>query len=768
MRGRLGFLVPVVLPCVLLGCGGGGGGGSGSSPPSPPPPPANTAPTITTTSFSVDEDAELASVIAATDAQGHAVTFELVTDAQHGTVSDFTSSGEFTYQGATDFSGNDTFTVRAMDSQGAAATATITVTVVPVNDPPSMDDASFTVLEDTDLAETLTALDVDGDALTFSVASDPEHGQLISFSADGTFTYRPESEYSGADSFEVRVSDTEGSEIVGTVSITVSAVNDAPTVRDDVITASGASPLIDVLANDTDPDGETLTLTLEGDPDFGTATVENGRIRLALPAGFQGFDTFTYRATDAAGEGATARVVVFIDSEPVRFFYVTNEDAELARNLYVDDLLSRRRATSFDSDDATVLGPWVFVSKNGRTVLFDEVDNTGVGGRKFWTAVPADGSAEPRRINAPLAAGETIELASDLSPDGHWVAFRIRDANAESRYYLADLTSDEAPREIVAPAGAAAIEATSMDIVFDEQSQYFFVPVWMNVSGDLGMTLYRASVNDPSTLQLFFSPAVAGRLTYAAFAEMGGARTIVISYEPSGTRVYLTRATDPTNPVPLTPAIADPDLAMGDYRVDWVHNRLLFNVDSQPWITPVTSTVHIADLATGDWTALGDLPADLFGPQLWEIHASGTTALFSTWVDDGMTGLAEEIREVDLVSGAPTRLFERTGSGLLGGQYTNDGEAVLLASFGSIQVAPRNDPTNPKALFTEASMSNYRFSPDGKIISVAAAPFSDPLNDDSVYAVNQTTAAGTFTKRLVQVTNREIPYVGIVAVAPRY
>src|SRR5690606_42153187 len=101
-------------------------------------------------------------------------------------------------------------------------------------------------------------------------------------------------------------------------------------------------------------------------------------------------------------------------------------------------------------------------------------------------------------------------------------------------------------------------------------------------------------------------------------------------------------------------------------------------------------------------------------------------------------------------------------------QYTNDRDGVLLASLGSIQAAPRSDPMNAKALFTEASMSNYRFSPDGKIISVAAAPFSDPLQDDSVYAVNQTTAAGTITKRLVQVTNREIPYVGIVAVAPRY
>ncbi|MFL6617834.1 MAG: Ig-like domain-containing protein [Povalibacter sp.] len=763
MRQRL-MLVSLGIIFVLAGCGGGGGG---SSSPPPSKPASNTAPVFTATSFSVNEDVALSAAVTAIDAQGNAITFALITNASHGTVSNFSSSGGFTYLGASNFSGSDSFTVSATDSAGAQATATVTVTVAPVNDVPTLPNASFTCVSDSEFAGSVSASDVEGSAIAFTVSSNPMHGQLV-FAADGTFTYRPTSNYSGLDTFDVRATDADGGQATATISMTVTRANRAPTIRDDVITASGSSPLIDVLTNDTEPDGEMLSLTLVGAPDFGTAAVEGGRIRLTLPAGFQGFNTLTYRAVDPAGVGSTARAAVFVDTEPVRFIYLTNEEGQYAHNIYADDLLSRRRITSFDGNGATALGSWMLVSKNGRSILYDEIDNTNANsGRRFWTAAAVDGSAAPRHINSALTAGSSIELASELSPDGRWVVYRIRDANFVDRFYLVDITNVEPTREILPPTGAVSIEASGLDIVFDEQSQYYFVSIREQLSaGEQGITIYRAPLNNPSALQRFFSPAVANRSTYAAYVDVDGSRAIVISFGADDARLYLTRAADPAHPIALSPPVSAATSMMGSYRVDWAHDQLVFNVDSLPGAMPYSSTLHLANLTTGVWTALGNLPGDFTRPEFIEVHPSGSTVLLDTKVNDPVRGIADEVREVDLVAGAPTRLIKHSDSDVE--RYTNAGATVLVAYQGSLQAFPRSDVSHPKTLFTDAFADNYRFSADGKIVSVSSAPWTDTFASDSVWAVNQTTAPGTFAKRLVQVTNTDRPYVSVAEVVPRY
>jgi len=674
---RHNLLPPImVFTCMLTACGGGGGGGSSNPPPSTP----NTAPTFVTTTFNATEDTNLAATVTATDAQGQAITFARVTNPAHGTISDFTGSGNFTYLGAPNYFGPDSFTISATDSSGAQSTAA--------------------------------------------------------------------------------------------VSITVAAVNDVPTVRDDVITASGTHPLIDVLANDDEPDGEALSLTLVGAPDFGTAVVENGHIRLTLPTGFQGFNTFAYGALDGAGGGRTARVVVFIDAEPVRFFYLTNEEGDYARNIYADDLISRRRVTSFTTASPTAMGQWMYVSQNGRTILFDEVDATPASlGRRFWTAAAANGSSAPRRLNAALTAGQSIELASGPSPDGRWVVYRISHPSAETRFFLADLTTDAAPREILAPAGARRIEAQGEDIAFDPQSQNLIVPVKMELpGGQLGMSLFRSPVTDPSAMQPFFSAAEPNRDTYTAYVSPDGSRAILIAYGTTGVQLFMARTSDPTHPLAVSPLLTDPLKMMGSYRVDWAHDRLMFNFDTHPGITPYSSTLHVTELATGLWTALGNLPGDFTRPEFEDVHPGGGSVLITTTVTDPVTGIAEEAREIDLVAGLPSRVFERRND-YLGPRYTNGGDTVMLVPIGGlVQTFARNDPSHSKSHFTAGYASNYRSSPDGKILSASGADSLAATFSDSIWAFNQTTGAGTFAKRLVQVPNAGtlFSYVSVGSIAPRY
>jgi large repetitive protein len=179
----------------------------------------------------------------------------------------------------------------------------------PTNAAPTFGTLAFSGTEEVDVTGTVSATDPDGDALTFTKTGEPAHGQITQFQTTGAFTYRPATNFAGTDTFAVRVSDTANHQTNGTVTITLANVNDAPTIRDGVFTVSAANPMVDVLVNDPDPDGDALTLTVEATPaplfNVG-ATVVNGRVQLSLPPNFAGFTRFNYRAVDGAGLGGVA------------------------------------------------------------------------------------------------------------------------------------------------------------------------------------------------------------------------------------------------------------------------------------------------------------------------------------------------------------------------------------------------------------------------------------------------------------------------------
>ncbi|MEX7474676.1 Ig-like domain-containing protein, partial [Mycobacterium adipatum] len=96
----------------------------------------------------------------------------------------------------------------------------------------------------------------------------------LTLNADGTFTYTPDSNYNGADSFTYTVTDGTATSNTATVTITVNAVNDAPVAEDDSFTFDEDNSLsASVLSNDSDIDGDTLTTTLVDGPTNGTLTL---------------------------------------------------------------------------------------------------------------------------------------------------------------------------------------------------------------------------------------------------------------------------------------------------------------------------------------------------------------------------------------------------------------------------------------------------------------------------------------------------------------
>jgi Tol biopolymer transport system component len=181
---------------------------------------ANDPPVAADAVVTVAEDTPAPVTLAATDADGDALTYGVVTGPQHGTLSG--SGASRTYAPHANYHGPDSFTFTANDGKADGNTATVSLTVTPVNDAPVAIDASVTTAEDTPIRLALGGDDVDGDTLTVTVVSGPDHGTLTD-----TDLYTPAPDYDGPDEVVVRVSDGALHDD-GTTAITVTPVDDAP------------------------------------------------------------------------------------------------------------------------------------------------------------------------------------------------------------------------------------------------------------------------------------------------------------------------------------------------------------------------------------------------------------------------------------------------------------------------------------------------------------------------------------------------------------
>ncbi|QDV83740.1 Ig-like domain-containing protein [Planctomycetes bacterium TBK1r] len=307
---------------------------------------ANSPPSAADDVYSTDEDQTLTidasgGVLANdTDPENDNLTATVVSNPSSGTLT-LNSDGSFTYAPNADFSGTDTFTYTAGDGQLSSGVATATITVNAVNSPPSAADDVYSTDEDQtltiDAAGGVLANDTDpeNDNLTATVVSNPSSGTLT-LNADGSFTYAPNTGFSGTDTFTYTAGDGQLSSSVATVSISVSSVNSAPSASDDVYsTNEGQTLTIDVaggvLANDTDPDNDNLTATVVANPSSGTVTLgSDGAFTYVPNAGFSGTDTFTYTAGDGQLSSPTATVTVTVVAAQVETATLSaNKDATL-------------------------------------------------------------------------------------------------------------------------------------------------------------------------------------------------------------------------------------------------------------------------------------------------------------------------------------------------------------------------------------------------------------------------------------------------------
>lgn len=356
-----------------------------------------------------------------TDTEGDARTASLATGAAHGSLT-LNANGSFGYTPTNGYTGSDSFTYRAVDATGQSAPATVTITVNPVNPPPTTAADSYFTPRNTVLNVGAPGVlgndsDPNSEPITAQKATDPAHG-TVTLNPNGSFTYTPTTDYSGTDSFTYRASDGTSSSSAQTVTI---KVNGPPVAVADAYQATSGSTLTvvapGVLGNDTDPEGDALTAQLGATVAHGSLTLDaNGSFAYTPAGGYTGPDSFTYRAKDATGQSPLVTVSLTVAAANVAptaspDSYTTPFNAALV--VGAPGLLGN------DSDPegsplsaAKVANPshgTVVVNANGS---FTYTPTNGYSGPDSFTYQASDGVA----ASAPQTVSITVSAAPNSAP----------------------------------------------------------------------------------------------------------------------------------------------------------------------------------------------------------------------------------------------------------------------------------------------------------------------------------------------------------------
>lgn len=328
------------------------------------------------------------------------------------------------YTPASNFSGTETFTYTIQDAGGLSDTATVTVTVVappPANSAPVAANDSYSTNEDVPLAVPAAGVlandtDADANSLGAVLVSNPARGTLA-LSANGAFTYTPNANANGPDSFTYRASDGMASSNIATATITVNAVADAPTAVNDSYATNEDMTLVvagpGVLGNDMDADGNALTAALVAGPASGMLALNaNGGFTYAPNANFSGNDSFTYRANDGTQNSAIATVSITVgvqNDAPA----AAADSYSTAHNTPLAVAAPGVLANDSDADGNALSAVLVSAPASGMVGLdpdgsFTYTPNAGFAGNDSFTYQASDGMAN----SSVVAVGIAIAAAA--------------------------------------------------------------------------------------------------------------------------------------------------------------------------------------------------------------------------------------------------------------------------------------------------------------------------------------------------------------------
>jgi VCBS repeat-containing protein len=233
-------------------------------------------------------------------------------DPQSGEISG-TLGADASVQGS---NGSGNYAVTVIASDGAASVGLV-INFNVLNPVPVAAGGTLATTEDTAVAGQLSAVDPDGDALTFTVDQGPAQGSLV-INPNGSFFYSPAADYNGTDSFVYRVTDANGASVTATVTLTIAAVNDAPVLgTNDATTQVGVSVTLNLVATARDPEGDALSVASASAANGQVVINPNGSVTYTPNAGFNGSDAIVYSLVDSRGRVASGIANVLVNAPAV-------------------------------------------------------------------------------------------------------------------------------------------------------------------------------------------------------------------------------------------------------------------------------------------------------------------------------------------------------------------------------------------------------------------------------------------------------------------
>ena len=281
--------------------------------------PGNFAPVASDGSTITNEDSSVAITLVATDEDSTIQGYSVASGPANGTLSG--TAPDLTYTPNADFNGADSFTFTANDGAADSNIAIVGITVNAVNDAPVASDNSATTDEDTAVAITLVASDIDNTIQSYAVVNGPANGTLSGTAPN--LTYTPNADFNGADSFTFTANDGAADSNIATASITVNAVNDAPVASDNSATTDQDTAVAITLVA-TDIDSTIQSYAVVSGPANGTLSGTAPDLTYTPNANFTGADSFTFTANDGAVDSNTATVGITVNAVNEAPFWTSN------------------------------------------------------------------------------------------------------------------------------------------------------------------------------------------------------------------------------------------------------------------------------------------------------------------------------------------------------------------------------------------------------------------------------------------------------------
>lgn len=443
----------------------------------------NQAPVVTNETYTVDEDQILNDALTGTDANSDSLTFAVVNQPGHGTLS-LSANGSFSYQPDPNYSGSDFFTYKASDGNSDSNVSLVTITINPLNDLPVANDSSISVAEDTFYTGNLTATDADNNNLIYSVVTQGGKGSVvINNSSNGSFTYTPSANATGSDRFTFKVNDGVGDSQIATINVSITGVNDAPFINDFSFSTNEDTVYHGTLtALDYENDSMTYSVVSQGTK--GTLLITNnqlGTFSYTPNLNQHGSDVVIVKVFDGLAYSANAQISITIN--PINDTPVANtqsisvtEDNSYSGILTGSDVDGDTLSYSLLTQGAK----GTVVITNSATGSFSYTPNSNDQGADSFTFQINDGSVN----SLPATVSVNISPVNDAPVANNHSFSTNEDQSLSAQLVVTDVENDSLTYEVIS-------EPTKGSVTINSSGQINYIPL-INENGSDTFT-YRAT-----------------------------------------------------------------------------------------------------------------------------------------------------------------------------------------------------------------------------------------------------------------------------------